>query len=35
MLPAAVFVKVVRQLMGGLALDVSELGSKAKGRRRQ
>ena len=35
MLPAAVFVKVLRQLMGGLALDVSELGSKAKGRRRQ
>lgn len=35
MLPAAAFLKVLRQLMGGLVLAVSELGSKARGRRRQ
>ena len=34
--PAAAFLKVLRQLMsGGLVLAVSELSSKARGRRRQ
>ena len=35
MFPAAAFLKVLRQLIGGLVLAVSELGSKARGRRRQ